>query len=120
MNAIAPSMSAETTPWVMACWIGCTAPRREKMSPTCRFSKIGGQALHVADQVAHDLEAEKMPEDLQRPSAQSLGRGLHDDQRTERQRDHQQKILVRVENGFVDDELDLKRRRECRDLQHGG
>ena len=38
MNAMAPSMMAETRPCVIACWIGCTAPMREKMSPTWRFS----------------------------------------------------------------------------------
>ena len=39
MNAIAPSISVPTTPWLIAAWIGFTDCSRETMSPTCRFSK---------------------------------------------------------------------------------
>ena len=39
MNAITPSMTLLMTPWLMAVWIGCTDCKREKMSPTWRFSK---------------------------------------------------------------------------------
>lgn len=39
MNAINPSITVPTTPWLMAVWIGFTDCSREMMSPTCRFSK---------------------------------------------------------------------------------
>ena len=57
MNAITPSMIEETTPRVIASWIGCTAPMRERTSPTWRFSKFGRQTQHVPDKITDDLKA---------------------------------------------------------------
>ena len=82
------------------------------------LEEIGRQPHHVADEIAHDLEAREMTEHPQRPSAQRLDRRLDDDQSAERERQNHQKILVGVEYRFVDHKLDLERRREGGDLQN--
>ena len=56
-------------------------------------------------------------EHFQRPAAQRLDRTLDDHQGAERQRQHEQKVLVVVEHRLVDHQLDLERRRKGRDLQ---
>ena len=71
----------------------------------------------MADEIAGDLKAQQMPENPQRPAPQCFDRGLHDDEAAERQRNDQQQIPVGLRQRFVHDELQLKRRGECRDLQ---
>ena len=118
MNAITPSMMAATTPRVIACWIGCTAPMREKMSPTWRFSKkSAGSRIMWRTRLPTIWKLRRWPNTFSaQPRSASID-GLDDDQGAERERQNEQKVLVVVEHRFVDDELDLERRGEGRDLQ---
>ena len=61
------------------------------------LEEIGRQPQHVVDEIAHDLKAQQMTENSQRPPAQHLDRRLDDDQGAEREGQNHQKISVGVE-----------------------
>ena len=81
------------------------------------LEEVGRQAQQVAHEIADDLEGEQVAEHAQRPVAQRLDAGLHQDERAEAERHHEQQVAVGVEDRLVDDELQLERRRKRRDLQ---
>ena len=111
-------MTAETTPRVMASWIGCTEPSRERMSPTWRFSKkSAGRRSRWRTRLPTIWKVSSAPNTRSAQVLQRLDAGLHHDQRAKGEREHEQEVAIGVKQRLVDDQLQLERRCKHGDLQ---